>query len=150
MANWRDSTRSSVAPGVQGRGFQEGKGRLQATWFHLVGGRPPQDLLASFVWASGISLYCGWPGPVLPTAQRRRDPWAAVWGHHRVLCMCLGGRVGTSPFPESVLFFTCLPRAEALSRHSVQLWFCSIHPLGPCLSISSPRPPATSWVPNPV
>lgn len=40
----------------------------------LIVGCPPQDLLALFIQASGISMDLGCPGPVLQTVQRTRTP----------------------------------------------------------------------------
>lgn len=50
-------------PGAQCQVFQEERGPSRLLGFSLVGGLSPQDLLALFIQASGISRRCGMARP---------------------------------------------------------------------------------------
>lgn len=103
-----------LPPGVQGQGFQEGKGPSQATFSHSHQ-RAPVTRCASFVQASDISLHCGMARPyAAKTSEERPLGSSPGWVHCRGLHMCLGGCGGTSPFPESASLFPCPLGAQAL------------------------------------
>ena len=59
-----DSMCCSVAPGVQGQGFQEGEGHFWPSGSILVRGHPPQTYLHRvFGHQAGISLHRGMARP---------------------------------------------------------------------------------------
>lgn len=66
------------------RASRRGRGPSRPVGFTLVGGRPPQDLLALFIEASGISLHHGMARPCAADGSEELQFRITKW-----ICTCV-------------------------------------------------------------